>query len=301
MNTSTLETTLAERFQLDRAPSILARVNASPPIAFTRLRSARAMRGRSLAVPREEAFAFQVPLTSAFFSEAWIRGKSRTVPRATPGDAFLFDLSDNPRVGLETPFDSVRCYIAQSVLDELAYERGLRRVGGLHAPSFGNRDLVLFGLVEALVAAMEEPGEDTALFADYLALAFHDHVIRTYGHARGAMRAMRGGLTPRQVRRTLELIETNLSSNPSISRLAGECDLSSSYFARAFRETMGMAPHRWLTRRRVERAKQLLQQSRSSLADIAQACGFVDQSHFSRVFSRHEGRSPGAWRRLQRD
>lgn len=297
MNTSALETTLALRFQLEQAPSICSQVNSHPAIAFTRLRSARPMRGRSLSVPREEAFAFQVPLTSAFFSEAWVAGKSSTVPRPSPGDVFLFDLSYNPRVALENPFDSVRCYIAQATLDGLAYERGLLRVGGLRAPSFGERDPVLYGLVRTLVAAMEQDGEGTALFADYLALAFHDHVMRTYGGAQ-ATRGIRGGLTPRQIRRTLEFVEANLSGNPSIAALARESDLSSSYFARAFRETTGMAPHQWLTLRRVERAKQLLQETGTSLADIAQACGFVDQSHLSRAFSRREGRSPGAWRRL---
>jgi AraC family transcriptional regulator len=61
-----------------------------------------------------------------------------------------------------------------------------------------------------------------------------------------------------------------------------------------------LPPHRWLTKQRVERAKELLQESGRQLADIAQLCGFVDQSHFTRVFSKSEGHSPGRWRRLQR-
>jgi transcriptional regulator GlxA family with amidase domain len=51
---------------------------------------------------------------------------------------------------------------------------------------------------------------------------------------------------------------------------------------------------------RVERAKELLRDPDRKLVDIAQACGFVDQSHFTRVFSRSEGYSPGRWRRLHR-
>jgi transcriptional regulator GlxA family with amidase domain len=61
---------------------------------------------------------------------------------------------------------------------------------------------------------------------------------------------------------------------------------------------MGMPPHQWLTKRRIERAKQLLQEAQLELADIAVACGFVDQSHFTRVFSQSEGQSPGMWRRV---
>ena len=51
--------------------------------------------------------------------------------------------------------------------------------------------------------------------------------------------------------------------------------------------------------RRMGRAKQLLPDPQLSLPDIALACGFGDQSHFSRMFSAAVGLSPGLWRRLQ--
>jgi AraC-like DNA-binding protein len=53
-------------------------------------------------------------------------------------------------------------------------------------------------------------------------------------------------------------------------------------------------------KRRVERAKELLREPNLRLAEIAQTCGFVDQSHFARVFSKSEDCSPGRWRRLHR-
>jgi AraC-like DNA-binding protein len=75
------------------------------------------------------------------------------------------------------------------------------------------------------------------------------------------------------------------------------CGLSVGHFARAFRQSTGLAPHAWLLRTRVERAKIMLRRPGASLALIAQACGFADQSHFTRVFSRQVGVSPAAWRR----
>jgi AraC-like DNA-binding protein len=60
---------------------------------------------------------------------------------------------------------------------------------------------------------------------------------------------------------------------------------------------MGVAPHRWLINRRVELAKDLLRDRETSLSEIALRCGFADQSHFTRVFTRWAGVSPGAWRR----
>jgi transcriptional regulator GlxA family with amidase domain len=69
--------------------------------------------------------------------------------------------------------------------------------------------------------------------------------------------------------------------------------------ARAFRQSTGVPPHRWLLDRRVKRAKELLPNSSLSLSDVALACGFGDQSHFTRTFTAAVRLSPGVWRRLQ--
>jgi len=66
---------------------------------------------------------------------------------------------------------------------------------------------------------------------------------------------------------------------------------------RAFRRTTGLPPHRWLLRHRVEKAKALLRESALPLHDVALECGFADQSHLTRVFTRWAGQAPGTWRR----
>ena len=258
------------------------------------------MGGRSLAAPPEEAFAFHAPLSVPFFSNLWTAGRRREVPDLRPGDAQLVDLSDNPVVSLDIPFDSLRFYISQIALDEMANEAGIRRVKGLYAPNFGARDLVLFGLAQALAGAMEEPGDGTAMFSDCIALAFFAHIVRAYGGVPIGGRNARGGLAAWQLQRARDFINVNLAHDPSIAEVAHECGLSSGYFARAFKRSTGVPPYQWLTKMRVERAKELLKDPRCELADIAQLCGFVDQSHFTRVFSRSEGYSPGRWRRLHR-
>lgn len=300
MDTDAIEDDLARRFRIDRPLTLLARRSSRARIGFSRMRSSRPMRGRSLAVPPEEAFAFHVPLSLPFFSDLWTAGRRREVPDMCLGYAQLVDLRDNPVVSLDIPFDSLRFYIPQIALDEMANEAGIRRVKGLYAPNFGARDLVLFGLAQALAGAMEHLGDGTAMFTDCIALAFFSHIRRAYGGAPAERGSVRGGLASWQLRRAREFINANLAGDPSISQVANECGLSSSYFARAFKEATGISPHRWLTKQRVERAKELLRDPALGLADIAQACGFVDQSHLTRVFSRSEGYSPGRWRRLHR-
>ena len=107
-----------------------------------------------------------------------------------------------------------------------------------------------------------------------------------------------GGLAPWQLRRVKALLNAIRENSISVRRLADECGLSPRHFTRAFSRSTGLPPHRWLLERRVEMATQLLRDPVRSLVDIGLACGFASQSHFTRVFTAHVGRSPGSWRRM---
>jgi AraC family transcriptional regulator len=107
-----------------------------------------------------------------------------------------------------------------------------------------------------------------------------------------------GGLTPLQLRRVQHNVDARLDQDISLAQLAGDCGLSTSHFARAFARSTGVPPHRWLTQRRVERAKGLMRTD-ASLAEIALMCGFSDQSHLTRVFAQVVGITPGRWRGLR--
>jgi len=299
MSTAAVDEVLARRFRIDRPPTLVAGRRPRGQVAFSRMRSDQPMRGRSLAVPPEAAFSFHVPLTAPFFSDLWMAGKRQSLPFASLGDAFLFDLSDNPTVGLDTSFDSLRFYVPQAALDEMADEAGIPTVKGLRARQFGGRDLVMYGFAQTLAAAMARPGDGSAMFCEHIALAFFAHIVRVYGGL-PIRRFARGGLAPWQLRRAYEFIDGNLGADPSISDVADQCGLSRSYFSRAFKRESGFSPHQWLMKRRIARGKELLREPDRRLAEIAQICGFVDQSHFARVFSKIEGRSPGRWRRFHR-
>jgi len=69
------------------------------------------------------------------------------------------------------------------------------------------------------------------------------------------------------------------------------------HFARLFRRTVGVPPHQYVLRRRVERAKELLLTGRLGLSEVALAAGFSDQSHLTRVFRRAVGLTPARFRR----
>lgn len=110
----------------------------------------------------------------------------------------------------------------------------------------------------------------------------------------------RGGLPPRILRSLDQYIRNNLERNLPVEALAAVAGLSPTHFARAFKNSVGVAPHHYLTQQRVEQAAQLLAGSECSMAEIAQAVGFSDQSHLSRCFTRLTGTTPSAYRRARR-
>ena len=112
--------------------------------------------------------------------------------------------------------------------------------------------------------------------------------------------APRGGLSPGALRRAKEYIAAHIDEDVEIGTLALNAGLSAYHFARAFKSSVGMPPHRYLLEQRVRKAAELLQRTEQSLASIALAGGFADQSHFSRSFHALVGVTPSQFRRAHR-
>ena len=168
-----------------------------------------------------------------------------------------------------------------------------------HEPGNGVDDPIVRALTSALYLALDQPDQANRLFVDYIMLALGCHIAQTYRDL-GTLSA-RGGLAPWQECRAKEIIEANLNGEIPLAHLARECGLSTGHFSRAFRLTVGLPPHQWLLHRRIENAMRLLRNRQFSLPEVALTCGFSDQSHFTRVFTRLSGTSPGAWRRLHQE
>jgi len=108
-----------------------------------------------------------------------------------------------------------------------------------------------------------------------------------------------GHFPPRAVRRSIEYIHANLAGAIRLKDIASAVGMSMFHLSRTFRASTGVTLHRYLTRARVERVKALLLESDQSLAVIADATGFSDQSHMSKAFKRFTGTTPGLFRRTR--
>jgi AraC-like DNA-binding protein len=106
----------------------------------------------------------------------------------------------------------------------------------------------------------------------------------------------RGGLPPRALQRVQQYIDAHLHESISVQTLADTAGLSMYHFARAFKRSEGLSPHDYLVQRRVHYTQKLLAESEMSLAEIALAAGFSDQSHFARRFREHVGVTPSRYR-----
>jgi transcriptional regulator GlxA family with amidase domain len=105
------------------------------------------------------------------------------------------------------------------------------------------------------------------------------------------------GLAPWQARRVIDHIRAHLETPIRVEDMARTIRLSTSHFSRTFRRSFSMSPHAYVTALRLVRARELLLGSDEQMTQIAMACGFADQAHFSRVFHREMGCAPGRWRR----
>jgi AraC family transcriptional regulator len=103
-----------------------------------------------------------------------------------------------------------------------------------------------------------------------------------------------------RLQRVLAYIEEHLAEDIAVADLANVACLSIFHFTRAFAATMGVPPHRYVSRRRLESAKAMIATGRASLGEIALDCRFSSQSSFTRAFRRATGVTPAEYRQTLR-
>ena len=274
----------------------------SGPLAVTELVSDVRTDAPSASVAFDDAFLVGCQIAHSEH-EMWFDGRPVRSPPFVPGETCFYDLRRDPSVLIHGPYHSLQFYLPRGVLNEMLEAEGGPQIEDLRyqlgAPM---RDPVIRHLAASVRPAFHSPEAASGLFLDHVLYAMAAHVAHRYGSGPGrasapVSRSSPSGLALWQLNRAKEMMEGRLDDQTSLRELAAACGLSVSHFARAFRISTGLPPHRWLLRRRVDRATDLLRGADLSLTEVALACGFADQSHFTRVFAQATGESPGLWRR----
>jgi AraC family transcriptional regulator len=247
-------------------------------------------------IPCADAFSIIVQLEDFADHRLW-RGRRLSYSGGyQQGSVSLPFMGDELRCQHRASYDNLRFNIPRQTLDEYQSENNGRRISGFRYEQ-GTQDAVLYHLAQAMLPALQQPKMANQLFIDHVLLAMCAHSIQHYGRIPSTADKFTTTLSPRQERLAKELIASNLGNDLSVERIARECSLSRSHFSRAFKQATGVAPHTWLLQRRVDKARELLlRQPVLPLTQIAEQCGFSDQPHLTRVFTRLEGITPSAWR-----
>jgi AraC family transcriptional regulator len=146
---------------------------------------------------------------------------------------------------------------------------------------------------------IERPGRNARSCCNVLTLLLLTQLIGVASNfARPACRSSaKGGLPNWRLNRALEMLNRNVGASPTLTELADDAGLHPSTFCRAFKQSTGLPPGRYLVQLRVARAKEMMADRSLTLTQIALDCGFNGSSQFSVTFRRVTGVSPRTYRK----
>jgi AraC family transcriptional regulator len=289
---------LAEHVLAEQAHAIVTRALRTADMAVTETRCDAPAQEMSGSFQREDSFLVTLTLRDFPHREYWEEGRVVSVSDIRVGQSCIHDLKRDPVARLDQPYNVLFWYLPRSAFNAIADDAEAPRIGDLDHRTEPIDDPTIAHLGQAVLPALRSSDQANQLFVGHALLALGTHVAQTYGFMRPPIQPLRGGLAAWQLRRAKELLGANLHGRVPLSDVAHECRLSVSHFSRAFRHTVGAAPHEWLLNQRIAVAKEKLRNGQLPLVEVASLCGFADQSHFTRVFTHKVGISPGAWRRM---
>ena len=197
---------------------------------------------------------------------------------------------------LRGPCDFLHLFVPAGRLAEIAGRSAkLTMPEGSARVWLSSADPVIERLAWLLVRGGEVESESSDLYLDGLALAI---VSRLFDCTR--TREAARGLVKWRLMRVQKYIEEQLAERISLADLARSAGLSRMHFAAQFRAATGMRPHEYLVRQRIQKAQEMLLTTSTPLVEVALSVGFQTQAHFTTVFRRFLGETPGRWREAQR-
>jgi len=182
-----------------------------------------------------------------------------------------------------------------SYLADLALSNG---IGGPldFIPTFATPDPFLHEIASAVASAPRIKDPAGNLFIESLLNAACARIMHTYAEVRYRLSGP-PRLTDDQLRRGIDYIYDHIGEGLDLGSISRAAGLSAFHFARLFKAATGDSPFQFVTRKRMERAKELLRKTRLPVSDIAERVGYQQPGHFSARFRSVLGCSPDAYRK----
>ena len=160
-------------------------------------------------------------------------------------------------------------------------------------PLLTTHDALIQNMALALKTELEASQVSGRMYAEAIAQTLAIHLLRNYSvHQQSPKVSITHGLPQHKLHQVTDYINDSLNQDLSLTEMATMVQMSPFHFARLFKQSTGLAPHQFVVRCRVERAKELLIRGELAIADIATEVGFANQSHLNRHFKRIVGVTP---------
>jgi len=143
---------------------------------------------------------------------------------------------------------------------------------------------------------LELSGADSRLYAEAMTTSLTMHLLRRYAARSPKLKTYTGGLPSYKLKTAIAYIQEHLNQNLTLAEVAAVVHMSPHYFASLFKQSVGLAPHQYITACRIEKAKSLLAHPHLSITEICHQVGFQSQSAFTRTFRKHTSTTPKAYR-----
>jgi AraC family transcriptional regulator len=226
------------------------------------------------------------------------RGGRSHIGLSVHGDVDIIPAGVESRWNLKKQDCALVVRISQGLLTEVAMDLGVEPAGAVLMNRFQIRDAKIEYLGWALKTEMDHGFGVGRLYADGIGVAMACQLVRAHSVAAGKVAiTSSAAMSGFRLRRVLGYIEEHLCDDLSLGAIATASGLSVSHCQRAFRGAVGVSVHQYVLRRRVERARSLLIDTRRSIGDIALAVGFSHQSHLAYHLRRLLGSSPMSLRK----
>lgn len=238
--------------------------------------------------------------------------RRRDLPQLSgePGSVCLFPVGHDSQWEIESHLEFVHLYFNDDALRQLAVTAFDLDPRCIELPdlTYASDPLLVKMLHHGVLAShWRDHSDQLALQQSSEAILLH--LLKHYVRLGSAPELFRGGLTRAVRSRVIEYFHNNIGQPISLEEMASVAQLSPFHFNRMFHISMACTPHQYLTRLRIEHAKQLLAEpinnsekqlnatAELSLTNIGLQCGFSNQSHFGRIFKQRVGMTPAQYRK----
>lgn len=218
--------------------------------------------------------------------------------KTMPGMVHIAEPSTKLSAAIQSPGEALHLFLPTQILVRLGHE--------MHQPGLELKktifrcDPTMGFLAKSLAENLRVTDTPSRLFVDGLCTAAVATLVSHFSNREKRVSAASDGLIGWRLKRVQEFVDAHLEHAICLKDLADTAGLSQMHFASQFRRACGVGPHEYLVQQRVERSKDLLGNTESSLLEIALAVGFTTHSHFTNTFRRHTGVSPAEWRKQRK-